>query len=60
MEDQLYIKLEEYYNRFGNVFPMMEYDISTPEAIKFIDKCLKKNKKAQEFVPIDYDNDIKY
>ena len=60
MSEELDIKLEQYYNTFGDVFPMMEYDLPIPEAIKFIDKCLKKNKKAQEFIPLNYDDDIKY
>lgn len=53
MNDELDLKLEQYYNTFGNVFPMMEYDLPIPEVIKFIDKCLKKNKKAQEIEPLN-------
>lgn len=48
MNYELDAKLEQYYNKFGDVFPMMEYDLSKKEVIKFIDKCLKLNKKAQE------------
>lgn len=58
--DRLYEKLDEYYNTFGDVFPMMEYDLPINKAIKFIDKCLKSNKEAQEFVPINYYDDINY
>ncbi|WP_270567894.1 hypothetical protein [Clostridium beijerinckii] len=58
MNDELYLKLEEYYNRFGDVFPMMQYDLPKKEVIKFIDKCLKLNKKAQEIIPLR--NDVIY
>lgn len=58
MNDELDLKLEQYYNTFGDVFPMMEYDLPIKEVIKFIDKCLKLNKKAQEIVPLR--NDVIY
>ncbi|NRY60869.1 hypothetical protein [Clostridium beijerinckii] len=58
MNYELDAKLEQYYNKFGDVFPMMEYDLSKKEVIKFIDKCLKLNKKAQEIISLR--NDVIY
>lgn len=45
-------KLDEYYDRFGDIFPSMEYGMPINEAIKFMDKCLSLNKKAQEISPL--------
>lgn len=53
--DQIDIKLDQYFDKFGKVFPMMEYNLSKNEAIKFIDKCIKKNKTAQEIEPLPDD-----
>jgi lipocalin len=53
MDQELNLKLDQYYEKFGDVFPMTEYNLSKKEAIKFIDKCLEKNKKAQEIEPLD-------
>lgn len=58
MDQELEEKLEAYYKKFGDVFPTMEYNLNPNEIIKFIDKCLKKNKKAEEIVPLP--NDVMY
>lgn len=53
MDQELNLKLDLYYEKFDDAFPMMEYNLNKKDAIKFIDKCLKKNKKAQEIAPLD-------
>lgn len=39
-------KLDEYYEKFGDVFPMAAYKCSYDQIIKIIDKCIKSNKKV--------------
>ncbi len=58
MNDELDLKLEQYYDTFGDIFPMMQYDIPKKEVIKFINKCLKLNKRAQDIIPLR--NDVIY
>lgn len=58
MNDELDLKLEQYYDTFGDIFPMMQYDLPKKEVIKFIDKCLKLDKKAQDIIPLR--NDVIY
>ncbi len=42
--DELYNKLDAYYDKFGDVFPMERYALPKPDIIKLIDKCIKNNK----------------
>jgi len=58
VNDELDLKLEQYYDTFGDIFPMMQYDLPKKEVIKFIDKCLKLDKKAQDIIPLR--NDVIY
>lgn len=55
MDQELKDKLEQYYDKFGDVFPMMEYNMEPKDAKTFIDKCLKLNKKATEIEPLHKD-----
>ena len=55
LEIELDSKLDQYYEKFGDVFPMMQYCMNKKEIIKLIDKCLKKNKPAQEIEPLPSD-----
>jgi hypothetical protein len=52
MEEKLYNKLDEYYDKFGDVFPTMQYSFSREETIQKIDQCIKENKKIQEIIPL--------
>ena len=49
--EEIDIKLDQYYEKFGDVFPMMRYALSTTDIIKLIDKCIKKNKSINEIDP---------
>ncbi len=51
MSDKLDLKLEQYYNIFGDVFPMERYTLPKPDIIKLIDKCIKNNKSINEIDP---------
>lgn len=51
MKDPLDLKLDEYFNKFGDVFPMMRYTLESPKIIKLIDKCIKKNKPIDVIDP---------
>lgn len=51
MNDQLYLKLDQYYEKFGDAFPTMRYSLETPKLIKLMDKCIKKNKPINEIDP---------
>ena len=55
MDEQLYKKLDEYADKFGDIFPMMQYDMSFDRVIKLIDKCIKLNKPVQEIKPLKKD-----
>ncbi|MBY6918134.1 hypothetical protein [Clostridium botulinum] len=49
--DELYNKLDAYYDEFGDVFPMERYTLPKPDIIKLIDKCIKNNKSINEIDP---------
>lgn len=51
----IYKLLEAYYDKFRDVFPMMEYDLSKEEAAELIEKCISLGKKAQELKPLKKD-----
>lgn len=51
MKDELDLKLDEYFNKFGDVFPMMRYTLESPKLIKLMDKCIKNNKPINEIDP---------
>lgn len=48
MDKELYQKLDEYYNKFGDVFPTMNYTMSFEQMIKLINKCIRLNKSIYE------------
>lgn len=49
--DELYNKLDAYYDKFGDVFPMERYTLPKPDIIKLIDKCIKDNKSINKIDP---------
>ena len=51
MRDELDVKLDEYFNKFGDVFPMMRYTLEPPKLIKLMNKCIKNNKPIDEIDP---------
>lgn len=52
---------DEYYERFGDIFPTMFYMNSTEEElIKKIRKCLKEGKRIEKLDNISLDVDIIY
>ncbi|WP_252243192.1 hypothetical protein [Clostridium sp. ZBS14] len=51
MDQELYDKLDQYYEEFGDTFPTMRYGLSKADMIKLIDKCIKKNKSINEIDP---------
>lgn len=51
MNQELIDKLDQYYNQFGDSFPMMRYELAPSDIIKLIDKCIKKNKSINEIDP---------
>jgi len=51
MDQELYDKLDQYYEKFGDVFPTMRYQLSKEKMIKLMDKCIKKNKSINEIDP---------
>lgn len=46
-----YDKLDQYYEKFGDVFPTMRFKLSSADMIKLMDKCIKKNKSINEIDP---------
>ncbi|WP_252236724.1 hypothetical protein [Clostridium sp. CH2] len=49
--DELYNKLDAYYDKFGDVFPMERYTLPKADIIKLIDKCIKNNKSINKIDP---------
>lgn len=50
--NKFYEKFDEYYEKFGKVFPATEYDLPIDKSIKFMDECIKSNKTAEELKPL--------
>lgn len=58
---KLMLKLEEYTERFDDMFPTMNFmNATNKELITKIDKCLARNEEAAVVFNIDYSNGIKY
>lgn len=47
----IYKALDLYYEKFGEVFPSMEYDMPIDEMENFMLKCIRLGKKAEELKP---------
>ena len=61
MEDLLYEKLDQYYDKFGDIFPRMEYSsLTNEEVINKINQCLKEDKPIQELMPLKAPEDAIY
>jgi hypothetical protein len=58
MDERFYNKLDEYYDKFDDAFPTMQYSFDKEEVINKIDECIKKNKKIQELIPLK--ENVKY
>lgn len=60
--NELEKKQQEYFERFGEAFPMipLAWGRSEAEVIEVIDECLKENKDAYELGYVKDDLDIEY
>jgi hypothetical protein len=53
--NKYYDTFDQYYEKFGDVFPSTEYGLPDKEAIDFMEECLRAGKKAQEIRPLRKD-----
>lgn len=50
--------LDEYYEKFGDMFPAMCFQTSTDKEMKvMVERCIKEDKSAEELFDLDYDYD---
>lgn len=61
LEDSLLTAIDEYYEKFGEPFPTMEFQTdTTKETLEKVLKCIKSEQRAERFFNIDYGNGILY
>lgn len=59
MDDKKFYEVfDAYVERFGEGFPTMQYQLTKKDAVKFMNRCLNENKRAQDIEQLR--DDVEY